>query len=102
MFPAVSVLSVKYGLRSKSSSAARMAIRGIESILCEAYTKAEETIEPEACGAVCVQVSILHIIQCVFSVSHMLKAEETVGHPTCNAVYVQVSVWRIQCMVCCL
>jgi hypothetical protein len=51
MFTAVSVLSVRYGLRSKSSSAARMAIRVIEPILCEAYTKAEETIEPEACDA---------------------------------------------------
>jgi len=92
MFTAVAVFSVRYGLRSKSSSAARMTIRVIEPILCEAYTKAEKTIEPEACHAECVQVSIKHIIQCVFSVRHMFKAEETVEHPTCNAVYVQVSV----------
>jgi len=92
MFTAVSVFSVRYGLRSKSSSAARMIIRVMEPILCEAYTKAEETIEPEACDAECVQVSSKHIIQCVFSVRHMFKAEETVEHPTCNAVYVQVSV----------
>jgi len=47
-----------------------MAIRVIEPILCEAYTKAEEIIVSEA---ECVYVSILHMIQCVFSVRHMLN-----------------------------
>jgi hypothetical protein len=64
-----------------------MAIRIIEHILCEAYTRAQKTIEHEACDAECVQVSIKHIIQWVFSVRHVFKAEETVEHPTCNAVY---------------
>ena len=92
MFTVVAVFSVRYGLRSKNSSASRMAIMVTEHVLCEACTKAEETIEHEACDAECVQVSIKHIIQCVFSLRHKFKAEETVEHQTCNVVYVQVSV----------
>jgi len=92
MFTVVAVFSLRYGLRSKSNSASRMAIGVTEHVLCEAYTKTEQTIEHEACYAECVQVSIKHIIQCVFSVRHMFKAEETVEHPTCNTEYVQVSV----------
>jgi hypothetical protein len=92
MFTVVAVFSVRRGLRSRSSSVSRMAIRVIEHILCEAYTKAEETIKHAACYAVCVHFSIKHIIQCVLSVRHMFKSEETVEHPTCNAVYVQMSV----------
>ena len=66
MFTVVAVFCVRHGLRSKSSSASRMAIRVIEHVLCEAYTKVEETIKHAACYAECVHFGIKHLIQCVF------------------------------------
>jgi hypothetical protein len=61
-----------------------------EHVLCEVYTKAEKKVEYQACDTLCVQVSMEHTIECVFSEAEV-EAEQTVEHPSIIcAAYVRV------------